>query len=156
MSELRDLHEEVAELREFRTFIFEACFWVDINASDLWDWATADSVRIPSDDLDIFWIARQKFGREGEIAVMRLFTHFDEPPDPQEPMFDRGYISREKYAEAKAWVASIRCEWQDSDDRELRSEHIEYDKHCKFGWKIERPMYDDKEVDDDNNPKRYW
>lgn len=151
-------HDELQQLREFRNFIFEGCWHVCINTNDVWDWASADCQQVPADELDIFWMARRKYGTEGEWAFLRHYVDWSdgEPPDPQKPWFERGNISRDKYEEAKAWINEIRCECKGSTDKELRLEHLEYGKHCHFGWKIERPMYDPANTDEEGNVERYW
>lgn len=151
--------DELCQLREFRNFIFDNCYGIDVNANDLFDYAVAESIHIPSDDLDIYWMAHRKFGWEGEVAFMRLcavrYNKFTELPEPLSDYFSRGMMDKDKYEAAKAWLDEIQCECRNSDDKELRIDHIEYNKHCQFGWKIHRPMYDEPKEEGDD-VEAYW
>ena len=149
-------YKELEGLRDFRNFIFEGCFSIEVNANDLFHYACADSITVYSDDLDIFWMVRKKFGREGEVAFMSLcagmYEEYDEAPEPLDEYFTRGIMDKDRYEEAKKWLDSIRCEcWK---GRGISNPEHYHDKTCMFGWKVHRPMYDEP-------PKgeciaRYW
>jgi hypothetical protein len=151
--------EKYQEYKEFVDWVFgEDVFSVELNCNDFFDYACSDYVRVMSDDLDIYWMAKKKFGAEGGAAFKCFAKHLQEPeyysemPEPLSEYFSRGYLDRKKFDEAVAWLNEIHCCW--TGFGMCDTSHFET-KECCFGWKVDRPMYSTE--DPEGGPsEKYW